>query len=275
MTDQPRITFNDGHAIPQLGFGTWQIPDAEASGVVAQAIAAGYLSIDTAQGYENEVGVGKAIAASDRPRSGLFVTTKLANSRHGYDETMRATEESLRKLRLDALDLYLVHWPIPNKDLYVETWRAFVELRKQGRLRSIGVSNFTMAHLERLKDETGIVPALNQIELHPRFQQRALRDYHAKTGIATESWSPLGRGRLLDDPVVLALAEKHRKTPAQVVLRWHLDQGLVVIPKSVTPSRIKENIEVFDFRLDAEDVGRMAGLDDPKGRTGPDPDTFG
>lgn len=275
MTSQPTLTFNDGRAIPQLGFGTWQVPDAQAPDVVGQAILEGYRSIDTAQAYNNEAGVGRALADSGVGRDALFVTTKLANSQHGYDETMRATEESLRKLGLDQIDLYLVHWPIPRQDRYVDTWRAFIELRKGGKLRSIGVSNFTATHLDRLRDETGVLPALNQIELHPRFQQKSLRAYHEKNGILTESWSPLGRGGLLDDPTIAEIAAKHGKSAAQVVLRWHVDLGLVVIPKSVTPSRIRENFDIFDFALDREDLDAISRLDDPRGRTGPEPDSFG
>jgi 2,5-diketo-D-gluconate reductase A len=270
MPSQPDLTLNDGRTIPQLGFGVWQVPPGDVEQVVSGAIAAGYRSIDTAAAYNNEDGVGAALARTAEP---VFLTTKLWNERHGYDEALKAFDESLRRLRRDNVDLYLIHWPAPRKNLYVETWKALVRLREEGRATSIGVSNFTRAHLERLIGETGVVPAVNQVELHPRFQQKALRDFHALHDIATESWSPLGRGRLFDDPVIGSIAAKHGRTPAQIVLRWHLDNGLIVIPKSVTPARIKENISVFDFVLDEEDLNRLDALDDPAGRVGPDPDT--
>ena len=275
MKAQPTIKLHDQHAIPQLGFGTWQIANQEAATAVAQALAAGYRSIDTAAAYGNEEGVGQAIKAASVARDQLFVTTKLANPRHGHDEALAAAANSLDRLILDYVDLYLIHWPIPRQNRYVETWRAFIDLQRHAKARSIGVSNFSIAHLQRLIDETGIVPAVNQIELHPRFQQRALRDFHARHGIATQSWSPLGRGRLLDDPTIGALAARHGKTPAQIILRWHIDSGLIVIPKSVTPSRIRENFEVFDFSLSAAELAKIAALDDAKGRIGPDPETFG
>jgi 2,5-diketo-D-gluconate reductase A len=272
MNSSPKLALNDGRSIPQLGFGVWQVPDGDASNIVGQALRAGYRLIDTAAGYGNEKGVGEAIRDSGLPREDLFVTTKLKTSDHGFDRTLRAFEESLSLLKLDDVDLYLIHWPKPSLGLYVETWRAFIRLRDEGRVKSIGVSNFTIEHLKRLIGETGVAPVLNQIELHPRFQQRALREFGAGHGILTESWSPLGRGRLDDNPVLADVASKYRKSWAQIVIRWHLDNGLVVIPKSVTPQRILANFDVFDFRLSPDDMARISELDDPKGRVGSDPD---
>ncbi|MDQ0470248.1 aldo/keto reductase [Labrys wisconsinensis] len=268
------LVLNDGQSIPQLGFGVWQVPNDGAAVAVGTAIKAGYRLIDTAAIYGNETGVGEAIAAASVPREDLFITTKLWNDRQGYDSTLRAFDESMKRLRLEGLDLYLIHWPAAQRGAYVDTWRAFARLKEEGRVRSIGVSNFTIAHLERLQRESGIVPAVNQVELHPRFQQTALRRFQEKAGIATESWSPLGQGTLLQDPVLKAIAARHGKTTAQVIIRWHLDSGLIVIPKSVTPARIRENFDVFDFELSPEDKAGIAGLDDPRGRIGPDPDRF-
>ncbi|MBB3997127.1 aldo/keto reductase [Aureimonas pseudogalii] len=273
MTTQPTIPFNDGRAIPQVGLGVWQTPDDGAVTAVSAALKAGYRHVDTAAAYKNERGVGEGLRQAGVPRGEVFVTTKLWNEEQGFDRTLRAFDASLEQLGLDHVDLYLIHWPSPARDLYVDTWRAFVRLKEEGRARSIGVSNFTAEHLDRLADETGVTPAINQIELHPRFQQRALRDAHAKRGIVTQSWSPLGQGQLLEDPVVAGIAQKHGRTPAQVVIRWHLDNGLVVIPKSVTPSRITENFDVFGFALDADDLAAIARLDTGDGRIGPDPMT--
>ncbi|MFJ9811893.1 aldo/keto reductase [Streptomyces sp. NPDC101158] len=260
--------------MPQLGFGVWQVPDDEAESAVATALEAGYRSIDTAAIYANETGTGKALAGSGIPREELFVTTKLWNSEQGYDSTLRAFDASLSKLGLDHVDLYLIHWPVPAKDAYVDTYRAFEKILSEGRARAIGVSNFLPEHLERLLGETSVVPAVNQIELHPQLQQSESRAAHAKHGIATEAWSPLGQGRgLLEVPALVAIAQKHGRTPAQVVLRWHLQVGNVVIPKSVTPSRIRENIDVFDFELDAEDLAAVAALDEGR-RLGPNPGEF-
>jgi diketogulonate reductase-like aldo/keto reductase len=268
------LKLNNGVEMPQLGFGVWQVPDAEATPAVAEALKAGYRSIDTAAIYGNERGTGEAIAQSGVHRDEVFVTTKLWNSDQGHDATLRAFDESLRKLKLDVLDLYLIHWPTPARDLYVDTWKAFVELQKEGRVRAIGVSNFQPAHLRRLIDETGVVPAVNQIELHPYLQQADLRAFHAEHGIQTEAWSPLGQGgELLGDPVVTEIAARHRRSAAQVVLRWHLQLGNVVIPKSVTPSRIRENIAVFDFELVDEEMAALSTLD-RGGRIGPNPDEF-
>ncbi|MFF8539282.1 aldo/keto reductase [Streptomyces werraensis] len=260
--------------MPQLGFGVWQVPDAEAETAVAAALEAGYRSIDTAAAYGNEEGTGKAIARSGIPREDIFVTTKLWNSDHGYDSTLKAFDTSLSKLGLDYVDLYLIHWPTPARDLYVDTYKAFEKLLSDGRVRAIGVSNFLPEHLERLTGETSVVPAVNQIELHPHLQQAAAREYHAEQGIATEAWSPLGSGKgVLEIPAIVAIAQKHGRTPAQVVLRWHLQLGNIVIPKSVTPSRIEENIDVFGFTLDAEDLAAISALNEDR-RTGPHPAEF-
>ncbi|MFJ4466114.1 aldo/keto reductase [Streptomyces sp. NPDC089424] len=270
----PPIILNNGVEMPQLGFGVWQVPDDEAERAVATALETGYRSIDTAAIYGNEEGTGRAIGASGVPREELFVTTKLWNGDQGYDSTLRAFDVSLAKLGLDYVDLYLIHWPLPAKGLFVDTYKAFEKLQSDGRIKAIGVSNFLPEHLERLIAETSVVPAVNQIELHPHLQQHAAREFHAEQGIATEAWSPLGSGRgLLEVPAIVAIAQKHNRTPAQVVLRWHLQLGNVVIPKSVTPSRIAENIDVFDFSLDTEDLAAISALNEDR-RLGPDPATF-
>ena len=260
--------------MPQLGFGVFQVGNEEARAAVATALECGYRSIDTAALYGNEHGVGAAVRASGVPREELFVTTKLWNADQGTGRVRPAFERSLDRLGLDHVDLYLIHWPVPSRDLYVETWREFEQLSADGRVRAIGVSNFTPPQLRRLLVEGEVVPAVNQIELHPGFQQPQLRAFHAEHGIATEAWSPLGQGAALEHPVITRLAERHGKTPAQVVLRWHLQLGNVVIPKSVTPRRIRENIAVFDFELTAEDTLEMAGLESGN-RIGPDPDVVG
>ncbi len=274
MSKVPPIILNNGVEMPQLGFGVWQVPDDEAEKAVVTALEAGYRSIDTAAIYGNEEGTGKAIAASGVPREELFVTTKLWNADQGHDSTLRAFDTSLEKLGLDYVDLYLIHWPLPSKGLAVDTYKAFEKIQADGRAKSIGVSNFLPEHLDRLTAETSVIPAVNQIELHPHLQQRAAREKHAELGIATEAWSPLGQGKgLLEVPAIVAIAQKHGRTPAQVVLRWHVQLGNVVIPKSVTPSRIKENIDVFGFELDPEDLGAISALNEDR-RLGPDPATM-
>jgi 2,5-diketo-D-gluconate reductase A len=271
MTEQTHLTFNDGRTIPQVGLGVWQTPNDTAVQVVKAALDAGYRHIDTAAAYRNEKGVGEGIKASGLSREDVFVTTKLWNDNQGFDETLVAAEKSLGRLGLEYLDLYLIHWPAPAKGLYVESWKALVRLQQEGRVKSIGVSNFAAEHLDRIIGETGVAPAINQIELHPRFQQRALREASSERGVLTESWSPLGQGQLLSDPVIAGIAARHGKTPAQVIIRWHVDSGLVVIPKSVTPERIIQNFGVFDFQLDESDKAAIAGLDSEAGRIGPDP----
>ncbi|WP_152048094.1 aldo/keto reductase [Aureimonas psammosilenae] len=273
MSEQPTVTFNDGRSIPQVGLGVWRTPNDQAATVVSTALRAGYRHVDTAAAYDNEKGVGEGLRAASVDRSQVFVTTKLWNAEQGFDSTLRALEASLERLGLDHVDLYLIHWPMPKKDLYVDTWRALIRAKEDGKARSIGVSNFTAEHLDRIIGETDVTPVLNQIELHPRFQQRQMRAVHEKLGIKTQSWSPLGQGQLLEDPAIARIAEKHGKTPAQVIIRWHIDNGLIVIPKSVTPSRIEQNFQVFDFKLDAEDLKAVEGLDDSNGRIGPDPMT--
>ncbi|MFE3138369.1 aldo/keto reductase [Streptomyces scopuliridis] len=273
MNSVPYVVLNNGVRIPQLGFGVFQVGDEETTSAVLTALEAGYRSIDTAAVYRNENGVGRAIASSGLPRDELFITTKLWNDDQGYDSTLAAFDASLARLGLDRADLYLIHWPTPARDRYLDTWRAMEKLLADGRTRAIGVSNFQPAHLQRLLDETGIVPAVNQVELHPGLQQEELRDFHAQHGIATEAWSPLAQGALLQEEALTEIAGRHGKTPAQVVLRWHLQLGNIVIPKSVTPARIRENIDVFGFELSDGDMAALATLD--RGlRTGPDPDTL-
>lgn len=274
MSNVPFITLNNGVRMPQLGFGVWQIPDDEAQVAVRNALDAGYRSIDTAAIYGNEEGTGKGIAASGIARDELFITTKLGNGDQGYDSALRAFDTSLTKLGLEYVDLYLIHWPLPAVDKYVDSWKAFEKIYAEGRAKAIGLSNFHPAHIQRLLSETSIVPVIDQIELHPQLPQAELRAFNARHEVATEAWSPLGQGKgLLEDPKLAAIAQKHGKSPAQVVLRWHLDLGNVVIPKSVTPSRIKENIDVFDFQLDSEDLAAIDSLGTGV-RLGFDPETF-
>ncbi|WP_377267223.1 aldo/keto reductase [Peterkaempfera sp. SMS 1(5)a] len=274
MTDLPSLTLNNGVRIPQIGFGVFQVPDDQTAVAVSAALDAGYRSIDTASVYGNEKGVGDALAAAGLPRAELFVTTKLWNDAQGYDSTLAAFDASLDRLRLDHVDLYLIHWPTPARDRYLDTWRALEKLLADGRVRAIGVSNFQPAHLTRLMEHSGVVPAVNQIELHPQLQQAELRAFHARHGIVTEAWSPLAQGgALLQDPAVGAIAERHGVTPAQVVLRWHLQLGNVVIPKSVTPERIRANLDLFGFELGDDDLAAVAALDTGT-RIGPDPDAF-
>lgn len=267
------ITLNDGTAIPQLGLGVWQVDRGITADVVGWAIKAGYRLIDTAQGYQNEEGVGEAIRAADVPRSELYITSKLRNGAHERDAALRAFDDTMEKLGIEQIDLFLIHWPVPSRDKYVEAWKTLIELKQAGRIKSIGVSNFNRDHLERIIGETGVVPVANQIELHPRFQQRALREFHAGHNIQTESWSPLGSGRLLGDPTIAGIAAKHGKSAAQTIIRWHLQQGLIVIPKSVRQDRIAANFDVFDFELDAQDLETIAGMDSADGRDGPNPAT--
>ncbi|MFI5939118.1 aldo/keto reductase [Streptomyces sp. SID4919] len=270
----PPIILNNGVEMPQLGFGVWQVPDDEAEQAVGTALAAGYRSVDTAAIYGNEEGTGRALAASGIPREDLFVTTKLWNTDQGYDAALRAFDASLAKLGLDHVDLYLIHWPAPALGKAADTYKAFEKIHADGRARAIGVSNFLPEHLERLLDATSVIPSVNQIELHPRLQQRAAREFHAEQGIATEAWSPLGQGKgLLEVPAIVAIAQKHGRTPAQVVLRWHIQLGNVVIPKSVTPTRITENIDVYGFELDTEDMAAIRALNEDR-RLGPDPADF-
>jgi len=260
--------------MPQVGLGVWQTPPDITAQVVRTAIATGYRSIDTAAVYGNEAGVGEGVRGSEVSRDEIFITTKLWNRDHGYDATLAAFDHSLERLGLDDVDLYLIHWPVPAEGRYIDSWRAMIRLQEEGRARSIGVSNFMVEHLRRLIGETGVAPAVNQVELHPKFQQTELRAFHASQGIVTESWSPLGQGELLKHPVIARIAARHGRTPAQAVIRWHIDSGFVVIPKSVHADRIAENFEVFDFRLDDEDMTAIAALDDPTGRMGFDPLTF-
>ncbi|MGR6467619.1 aldo/keto reductase [Rhizobium sp. PAMB 3182] len=273
MSSQPTIALNDGNSIPQVGLGVWQTPDETAAPAVRAAIGAGYRHVDTAAVYENERGVGEGIRTSGVDRSEIFLTTKLWNDRQGYDSTMKAFDESLKRLGTDYVDLYLIHWPSPHRGLFGDSWKAFVKLKEEGRVRSIGVSNFGAEHLKQIISETGVTPVLNQVELHPDFQQRALRNVHSALGIATESWSPLGQGKLLSNDTIAGIAKKHGRTPAQIIIRWHIENGLVVIPKSVNPDRIAENFRVFDFSLDADDMATLDGLDSASARIGPDPVT--
>lgn len=275
----PTVLLNDGHTIPQLGFGVYKVPDLASTEIVRTALEVGYRHIDTASLYGNERGTGVAIRESGIPRDELFVTTKVWNTDQGYEETLRAFDTSLDLLGLDHVDLYLIHWPAPGQDRYRETWRALERLRTEGRTRSIGVSNFHRSHLERLLESAEVTPAVNQIELHPFLPQRELRAVNTAHGIATEAWSPLARGRFFTPAVdgsdatsdLGAIARKHGRTVAQVVLRWHLQLGNIVIPKSATPARIAENFAVFDFTLDADDLAAISALENGE-RTGTDPD---
>lgn len=272
MTDQPSLTLNDGRTMPRIGLGVFQMPADETETLVASALRLGYRAIDTAAIYGNEAGVGAAVRATDET---IFVTSKLWNSEQGHDAALRAFDASMAVLGLDWLDLYLIHWPVPARDLSVETWRAMIRLRDEGRVRSIGVSNFRIADLRRIIDETGVVPVTNQIELHPSFQQAELRAFHEANGIATTCWSPLGRGAALDDPDIGAIARRLGRSPAQIILRWHVQSGLIVIPKASSEARQAENLDILSFALDDEDMQRIATLDRRDGRIGPDPETFG
>ena len=268
-----QLKLNDGSTIPQIGLGVWQVDPDVTARVVRWGIEAGYRLIDTAEGYRNEEGVGEAIRAAGVPRNELFITSKLRNGAHQRDAALRAFDDTMQKLGIDRIDLFLIHWPVPAQNKYVEAWKTLVELQKAGRIKSVGVSNFNQDHLERIIGETGVTPVVNQIELHPRFQQRDSREFHKKHNIHIESWSPLGSGRLLSDPTLEKIANKHGKSVAQVTIRWHLQEGLIVIPKSIHQERIAGNFDVFDFELDADDMQTIRGLDSADGRTGPDPAT--
>lgn len=272
-TEAPALTLHDGIEMPQLGFGTWQIPAEETQERVEEALAVGYRHVDTAAVYGNEEGVGAAVAATGVRREDVFVTTKLWNSDQGYDAALRGFDKSLERLGTGHVDLYLIHWPMPSKDLFLDTWRAFERIKEQGGARSIGVSNFRIEDLERLESEAEQLPTVNQVELHPRLQQSDLRAWHADHDIATEAWSPLAQGGLLEDETIATVAAHHDRSPAQVILRWHLQVGNVVIPKSSNPERIRQNFEVFDFELSEDDMAAIERLDADE-RTGGDPDTF-
>jgi 2,5-diketo-D-gluconate reductase A len=269
----PSIRLNNGVEIPQLGFGVFQIQPQDTVEAVSTALRIGYRHIDTAQMYRNEKQVGEAIAKSGLDRAEIFVTTKLNNDKHDFDEALAATDQSLADLGLDQVDLYLIHWPLANVTDYVRTWRAMERIYADGKARAIGVSNFQTHHLRKLHSETDVPPAVNQIELHPYLTQPELRDYHAEHGIATEAWSPIARGALLTDPTITAIAASHDRTPAQVVLRWHIQLGNIIFPKSVTPDRIRENFEIFDFELSEGELDRISALNRDE-RIGPDPDLF-
>ncbi len=271
---QPTVTLTGGVAMPQLGVGFWEVPDEITGSLVEEALRLGYRSIDTATLYGNESGVGRGLSASDVPREDIFLTTKVWNSDQGYDRTLAAFEESLSKLGTDYVDLYLIHWPTPARDLYVDTWRAMRELREQGRATAIGVCNFNVDHLQRLHDEFGEYPSLNQIELHPYLVQSELQEFHRAHGIVTEDWSPLAaRAGLIDDPVAAKVAAEVGCTPAQAIYRWHLQLGHVVIPRTTKPERLAENLAVLDLELTAEQMDALTVLD-RGGRTGPDPASF-
>jgi 2,5-diketo-D-gluconate reductase A len=269
----PDVALRGGSSIPQLGFGVFQVPVAETEIAVLRALQTGYRHIDTAAAYGNEAGVGQAFRASGLERGEIHIVSKCFNDDHGHDQARRAFHATLARLELDYLDLYLIHWPVPVHDKYVETWQALIELRDEGLIRAIGVSNFKPDHLRRVIEETGETPAVNQVELHPYFQQAGLRREHEELGIVTEAYSPLARGAVLADAVIAEIAERHGRTTAQVVIRWQLQLGNVVIPKSVTPERIEQNFDVFDFALDDGEMERIEGLDAGR-RIGPDPDTF-
>jgi 2,5-diketo-D-gluconate reductase A len=272
-TSIPSVDLHDGVAIPQLGFGVFQVPPEDTQRAVEEALAVGYRHIDTAAAYRNEAGVGAAIAAAGLARDEVFVTTKLWNTEQGFDSTLRACERSLAALDMDRFDLYLIHWPTPTEDRYLDTWRAFEQIKSEGQSRSIGVSNFRVEDLERLQREAEELPTVNQIELHPNLQQAELRAWHDEHNIATEAWSPLAQGALLDDETIATIAAHHQRSAAQVILRWHIQIGNVVIPKTVTPERVRENFDLFDFELSEDDLAAIARLDKGE-RIGPDPATF-
>ena len=273
MADIPNVSLSDGVEIPQLGYGVFQIPPDETQRAVEAALEAGYRHIDTAAAYRNERGVAAGIAASGVPRSEIFITTKLWNTEQGFDSTLAAFDKSIEALDTEQVDLYLIHWPAPSRGLFLDTWRAFERIHAEGGARSIGVSNFRVADLERLAQEAETQPTVNQIELHPLLQQAGLRAWHAEHGIATEAWSPLAQGEVLDDETLMTVAAHHEKTVAQTILRWHLQLGNVVIPKSATPERIRANLDLFDFELGEDEMESIGALDSGR-RIGPDPSTF-
>lgn len=273
MPTTPHLPLSDDASLPQLGLGMWRVPDAAAASLVRDAVDIGYRLFDTAWVYFNEKGTGEGLRNAAIPREQLFLTTKLWNKHQGFDSTLQAFDTSLEILGLDYVDLYLMHWPAPALDRYVDTWRAFIRLKQEGRARSIGVCNFQVGHLQRLLAETGVAPVVNQIELHPLLQQRTLREFHRQAGIVTQSWSPLAQGKLLANEALVEIAAKHHKTTAQVVIRWHIQNGLAVIPKSVNPARVRENLDVFDFELDLDDMRVIESLEQGL-RIGQDPDTY-
>lgn len=267
----PRLPLTDGASVPQLGYGLYKVPADDARRLALEAIDAGYRHLDTAAFYANEREVGEAVRAADVPREELFVTSKVWKDDNGYDETLRTFDASMARFALERLDLYLIHWPVPSTDRYVDTWRALIRLQQEGRVHSIGVANFHAHHIERLVDETGVGPVVNQVELHPWLPQTALRRFHDDHEIRTEAWSPLARGRVLDDPTLARIGAKHGRTPAQIVLRWHVQLGNIVIPKASSPERIRENLDVFGFVLDTDDLAAIAALESGE-RTGRDPE---
>lgn len=270
----PNVVFHDGRSAPQFGLGVWQIDNSLCSGVVQAAISEGYRLIDTAAIYGNEEGVGEGIAKSGIPRESLFVTTKLWNDHHGHDSTKAAFEESLSKLQLDYVDMYMIHWPVPQENRFVEAWEMMINLRNEGLIKSLGVCNFNVDHLQRLLDKTGVLPVINQIELHPGFQQAELRQFHNEHNILTQAWSPLGLGTLWEDPTLLEIANKHKRSVAQILLRWQIEVGNLVITKSLKRDRLKENKDIFSFELSDDDLQQIAALDNSEGRLGPDPELF-
>lgn len=265
------IRLNDGNQIPQLGFGVWRISNSDTAEAVRNALSVGYRHIDTASYYENEEGVGEGVRSSDIARKDIFITSKVWNIDQGYEQTLKAFDATLKRLNTKYLDLYLIHWPVPSQDKFVASWKALIRLQEEGRVKSIGVSNFRILDIERLLVETGVTPVINQIELHPRFQQNEMRIFHQKHHIVTEAWGPLGRGAIFDDPVLKEIADSHKKSVAQVILRWHMETGNIAIPKSLHRERMAENIDIFDFSLTAYDHEKIRCLDNADGRMGADP----
>jgi 2,5-diketo-D-gluconate reductase A len=274
MADVPTIQLNDGNSIPQLGLGVWQVEPEITARVVKDGISAGYRLIDTAEGYHNEEGVGQAIREGGVPREQLFITSKLRNGGHARDAALKSFDDTMTALGIETLDLFLIHWPVPSQGKYIEAWKTLVELKGQGRIKSIGVSNFNPDHLERIIGETGEKPVVDQIELHPYFQQRDKRDFLTQSGIHIECYSPLGSGKVLKDKTIEAIGKKHGKSIAQTIIRWHLQQGLIVIPKSTHADRMADNFDVFDFELDTDDIRQIDSLDKGEaGRVGANPAT--